>query len=254
MEIWRKTTSPVNATAFNLSQFSGAYPPGMEGYWWNLARNKIIAHICSKYLLRDEMILEIGCGSGIVTDYLKGHNWNISGVDLGQPDVANKTRPYMTYGKEAKDLPEETRKDIEVIGLFDVLEHIPEPTKFTSQLLGACPNTKLLVVTVPARQEIWTNFDEYYGHCRRYSLRQLDDEMMSVGLEKVWAGYFFHSLYFAILFSKAFTNHRKVCFDPPRNCANIMFHRFLAEALIWEFFLTPKCLPGSSIIAVYALA
>jgi len=106
-------------------------------------------------------------------------------------------------------LPLETRKHIEVIGVFDVLEHIPESTKFTSQLLGACPNTKLLVVTVPARQEIWTNFDEYYGHCRRYSPRQLDDEMMCVGLEKVCAGYFSTRCILPICFLKLSLTTRK---------------------------------------------
>lgn len=252
MEIWRETTRPVNATVFNSDQFSGAYPPGMEEYWWNHARNKIIANIFEKHLLRDQKILEVGCGSGIVTDYLRAREWNVLGVDLGVPNSTGQQRNYIVYGKDVKNLPLSTRKGIEVIGLFDVLEHIPEPTKFTSQLLKACPNTKLLVVTVPARQEIWTNFDEHYGHCRRYSLKQFDDEMVKAGLKKVWAGYFFHLLYLAILITKFVKRKRKEKFTPPKTFTSILIHKLFALLLKIEFRLGFNKIPGSSLIGVYS--
>jgi hypothetical protein len=150
-------------------------------------------------------------------------------------------------------LPLETRKDIEVIGLFDVLEHIPESTKFTSQLLGACPNTKLLAVTVPARQEIWTNFDEYYGHCRHYSLRQLDDEMISIGMKPIMKDYFFRLVYLGLYFTKSIKRSRAVVFKAPQARGSEWLHRLFADVLFWEHIVVPNKLPGSSIIGIYSV-
>lgn len=199
------------------------------------------------------MILEVGCGSGIVTDYLRERNWNILGVDPGLPKKVGKQKHYITYDKEARDLPENTRKDIEVLALFDVLEHIYDPVKFLSELLKVFPKATTLIATVPAKHELWTNFDDHYGHFRRYSLSQLNNEIACAGFKKVFAGYFFHLLYLFILFTKISNKHREVVFKPPQFRASIRLHRFLAEILKWEFVLLPSRIPGSSIIAVYAV-
>ena len=61
----------INNTAFDATKFSQGYPPNMEKYWWNLARNKIIAESLRRHLSKNDPILEVGCGKGIVTNYLK---------------------------------------------------------------------------------------------------------------------------------------------------------------------------------------
>lgn len=243
----------MTATAFDSKQFSGAYPSGMEKYWWNLARNKIISSIFNKYLSRNLMILEVGCGSGIVTDYLKEQKWNILGVDPGTPTKGSEQRHYITYAKEANDLPENTRKDIKVLALFDVLEHIPDPENFLSQLIQEFSNSTTIIVTVPARHELWTNFDDYYGHFRRYSLSELETQLTKTGLKKIFSGYFFHFLYLGIFLSKISKKQRKVVFKPPYNYLKKLKHLLLAEIFNWEFLLFPKSVPGSSIIAVYSI-
>ena len=39
---------------------------------------------------------------------------------------------------------------------------------------GKFENAKHLVITVPARQELWTNYDVFNGHFKRYNLTDLE--------------------------------------------------------------------------------
>ena len=61
---------------------------------------------------------------------------------------------------------------------------------------GAFPNAREILVTVPARQEIWSDYDNYYAHVQRYSRGSLEAAPDAQAIRTSDSGYFFHSLYF----------------------------------------------------------
>ena len=63
--------SAVGPPQFENDDFDLAYPPGIEYHYWNLARNHIIEHQLNAITSSGIRILEIGCGKGIVVDYLR---------------------------------------------------------------------------------------------------------------------------------------------------------------------------------------
>jgi hypothetical protein len=76
-----------------------------------------------------------------------------------------------------------------------VIEHLPEPVAFLRKVREALPALEGLLVTVPARQELWSEWDRHYGHFRRYDLASLRATLDTAGFKPLFAGYFFHSLY-----------------------------------------------------------
>ena len=59
------------------------------------------------------------------------------------------------------------------VGLFDVLEHLEEPSDLLGEVARAFSSDGTLVVTVPAYQWLWSAEDEALGHFRRYSTKTL---------------------------------------------------------------------------------
>ena len=56
-----------------------------------------------------------------------------------------------------------------------------------------------VLITVPARQEVWSNYDEYYGHYRRYDLAKLRATITSIGFIPSELGYLYGLLPPALL-------------------------------------------------------
>ena len=238
-------------TEFDHDQFAEAYPPGIERSWWSLARNHVIARMFARHLSKDARILEVGCGTGIATAHLRKLGWNITGVDLGQPENGVLDRDHLLLGTNALELPTEMRSTFTALALFDVIEHITDAPSFLRELLTAFPNARHVVVTVPARKELWTSFDDHYGHFRRYDLGLLEDEFKQAGLWNVKASYFFHALYIAIGWNNILRGRkRNLVFKAPAPGLATTMNAAVARGFVWDARFFPGFVPGSSIIGI----
>lgn len=83
-------------------------------WYWNQA--KLLYDNCS----RDQLILEIGVGSSLLSDLLKRRGWNILTLDIDEDK-----RP--DFCESAVDFDFSSR-DIETVLAFEVFEHMPYPT------------------------------------------------------------------------------------------------------------------------------
>jgi SAM-dependent methyltransferase len=234
----------MTTTEFTLRQYDESYPPGIEGHFWNSARNSIIAATLSRAGMAGDSLLEIGCGTGIVLDHLRQRGVNCVGCDLANAPVPERLREIVSAGTDFRFLPTETRHRIEGVLLCDVLEHVPEPGPFLSEIRAALPKLRRILVTVPARKELWSAWDEHYGHCRRYEPASLADDLQRGGSEPLFIGYFFHSLY-AVMY--LLRGRRSDTVAAPRW---LLPHRLMSLAFRAEYALLPSRLPGTSLIAV----
>ncbi len=83
----------------------------------------------------------------------------------------------------------------ELIGLFDVLEHIPDDAGILKHIHGLLTPGGALLMTVPAHQELWSYFDVASQHCRRYSAKELRKKLEEAGLELEYLTPFMGCLY-----------------------------------------------------------
>jgi SAM-dependent methyltransferase len=237
-------------TAFTDEQYANPYPPGIEHSYWHRARNRILLQRLAPVLAPGARLLDIGCGPGIVVDHLRRAGLDCAGVDLGTPLPATpEVAPHLRLGVSAFDLPAAEREAISALLLMDVLEHLPEPAEFLAQCRRAFPAAKHVFVTLPARMEIWSTYDEYYGHYRRYALEDLPALVARTDLGVAESGYFFHALYAAARVLSLATKKRSHVVSAPR----LRFaHALLGRAFVLEASLLPSRAPGSSLYALLA--
>ncbi|HRH37310.1 MAG TPA: class I SAM-dependent methyltransferase [Flavobacteriales bacterium] len=238
-------------TEFDHDQFDEAYPPGIERSWWHVARNRTIVRVLKSHVPRNASILEIGCGTGIVTRQLREAGWNAKGVELGAPKNGLHVPEHLFLSTDAFALPENVRTGIDTLVLFDVIEHIEDAPAFLRALLGAFPNAQRVAVTVPARKELWTTFDDHFGHFRRYTRPMLRAEFSAAGLATEHVSYFFHALHPAIALNNLLRGReRNIRFHAPALGSASTINGMVGRLFAWESQLLPGALPGSSIIAV----
>ena len=236
-------------TQFNKSEFDFAYPVGIEHHYWTISRNFLLARALEKAGLRDEVMLEVGCGKGLVVAALRTRMMTCWGAELADVTPIPEVSEYVTSNVDATALDDRFRNQVKVLMFLDVLEHIEDPIKFLENILTYFPGASHLVITVPARNEIWSNYDLFYRHFRRYDLDRVNQMILPLHFKTDFISYAFHMLYWAARLKFLISKDR-----PIKNNAPIGFLKFIHQAIAWmlvmESRLLPKTWPGTSIICV----
>ena len=66
---------------------------------------------------------------------------------------------------------------ITAIGIFDVLEHIADTQTFLAEIYRVLKPGGHLIITVPACQFLFSDYDSEIGHLRRYSKKSLNHDL-----------------------------------------------------------------------------
>jgi SAM-dependent methyltransferase len=236
------------STAFTADDFVESYPPGIERHYWYRARNRIVARKLRAVLRPGSRVLDVGCGPGITVDHLRRAGIDCAGVEPGRPRPINDAVvPFLVGGVSPFDLPPAPRGSYSLLLLLDVLEHLPAPGDFLRDCLRAFANAAHVFVTLPARMEIWSSYDEHDHHYRRYTLPSLAELAEGAGLRVVDSGYFFHALYAAARVAGLVTRRRSHRFATPRP---VFAHAALGWSLALEETIVPGAIPGSSLYAL----
>jgi SAM-dependent methyltransferase len=157
-----------------------------DRHFWFCTRNKVIGSFMKQIvggLPPGYRVLEVGCGTGNVLRILDRLcvRGTVIGMDLfsqGLRCARVRTSRLVVQG-DIRSPP--FRGQFDVIGLFDVLEHLPDDTKTLSRLYGMLPEGGKLIVTVPADQTLWSYFDEASHHFRRYEFSELECKLKNAG-------------------------------------------------------------------------
>jgi 2-polyprenyl-3-methyl-5-hydroxy-6-metoxy-1,4-benzoquinol methylase len=94
-------------------------------------------------------VLDIGCGRGLLLDLMKQDGWRVTGVEFND-DTASYARTVYALNvispQEMMALPDES---CDVITLYHVLEHLPDPTAVLRTCRRLLAPRGLLVIAVP---------------------------------------------------------------------------------------------------------
>ena len=236
-------------SSFSDDQYELAYPDGIEHHWWNIARSSLIRDLVSKAGLDTSTLLEVGCGKGLEVRHLRHRGINVLGVELANVTPLKGMESYINTGMDALDLPLEQRQRITAILLLDVIEHLPEPEVTLKSIAHGFPNLEVVILTVPAGSEVWSNYDEFYGHYRRYSLQLLEDLASRLHWRQESTGYFFKLTYPIARLLVTLNMKRSVELLPPATQWRWL-HRLIARFFRIEYHLLPRRLMGTSAFSV----
>ena len=177
-----------------------------ELHWWYRARREVIAALIDRYAKPggDAAVLEVGCGTGHNLPMLA----RFGRVDAVEIDEAARAVAEKRLGREVHGAPLPELKGVraakyDLIGAFDVIEHVPDDRAAVAALAKRLKPGGRLVVTVPAHQWMWSAHDVVNHHQRRYAKAQLKAliEGSPLKLEKI--GYF-NSLLFLLAVAARF--------------------------------------------------
>lgn len=152
--------------------------------FWFTARNALLRQVLRRYVPEAADILEIGCGTGFVLANTRAvfPQAQLSGSDIFTEGLAfaQQRVPAATlFQMDATAIPFEAAFDL--IGAFDVLEHIEDDGRALAEIYRACKPGGRVVFTVPQHPALWSRMDEYAHHKRRYTRAELLQKMRAAG-------------------------------------------------------------------------
>lgn len=159
-----------------------------DRHFWFSARNDLIVWALDKYFPGARSMLDAGCGGGQVSRALRRArpDLRLTGSEAfaeGLTIAARKAPGVELVQADVRALPWEDEFD--VVGAFDVLEHVAEHQEAARQLARAARPGGGVIVTVPQHRWLWSPLDDYSHHQRRYSRRDLVACLEGAGLHVV---------------------------------------------------------------------
>jgi len=175
------------------------------GNFWFRSRNKLLIWALRKYFPRAESFFEIGCGTGYVLSGIQSEfpDLNLYGSDIfsnGLSFAKQRLSDVSLFQMDARRIPFEIEFD--VIGAFDVLEHIDEDGVVLQQMYQAINASGGIILTVPQHRFLWSIVDEYSFHKRRYTRKELIKKVKNVGFQIVYVTSFVSFLLPLMLLSR----------------------------------------------------
>jgi SAM-dependent methyltransferase len=199
-------------TVHEISSFEG-YEEGFygplndfeENSFWFDHRMEIILSAYHKYFEFSKNFLEIGCGTGFVLSRLRSFypDKQFSGADILPRGLieARKRCPNVTFFQiDARNMP--FVDEFDVIGAFDVIEHIDEDEHFLSQLYQAVKPGGGILLTAPQYAWLWTEEDRLMHHVRRYYKRDLIQKLFKSGFTLLSSSSIFGLVFPAMVFKR----------------------------------------------------
>lgn len=180
--------APVEAVgrpAYREGYFDDLAAAEATNFWYR-ARNELITWAIKHHFPRMTSFMEIGCGTGYALSgvraafpeaHLIGTEIITAGIEIAQRRVPSAQILQM----DARQIP--FRDHFDVIGAFDVIEHIDEDREVLAEVHRALKPGGGLVLAVPQHPALWSPHDEYTRHVRRYTASELHRKVKAAGFD-----------------------------------------------------------------------
>ncbi len=168
-------------------------------FFWHVTRSSYILQTLKKYK-KTKSVLDVGAGAGVFfKHYLSG--FQKSQYYFIEPIQSLRDRILKSPGSHV--ITDETALiEQDAVVLLDVLEHIEHDLDFLKNIYSRMPNGTLLILTCPALNILWSDWDVKMGHFRRHTKKSLMSVASSAGFEVKESRYLFHFFVLPALWRK----------------------------------------------------
>lgn len=161
----------------------------IEDTWWHYGRRQAVKEALTVAgVKKQNRVLDAGAGYGGMFGLLSLYGE----VDASEPEhealMVCKERGYKETFISEKDALVQN-KQYDLIGAFDVIEHVDDDATFVSNLSTLTNKSGLLVATVPAFQFLWSEHDVHHMHFRRHTIASMKRLFEGAGYDIEYARY-----------------------------------------------------------------
>ena len=194
-----------------------------DSHFWFRSRNRCIA--AATRLLPNpasiKEVLEHGCGTGFVLAELQRlfPHARVTGADLFEEGLAMARRRFAGKLVQADLFQCGFRAEFDLIGLFDVLEHLDDDLQALRALHQQLRPGGHLLLTVPAHMVLWSDYDIASGHRRRYTRTQLMARLAEAHYQVHFCTEFMLPLFPLVLIRRRLRLKQSGTVQPPANAA-----------------------------------
>jgi len=183
--------------SFDASAFEYLFKMEQK-HFWHVGRKEIILDLLRRNMpnLEKSRMLEVGCGNGSVLAFLKKNGIKVEGGDIFMEGLAfcqQRVNSTPLYQLDVLALP--FHEEFDIVGLFDVLEHINDDSRALAEIKQTLKCNGVLLMTVPAHQFLWSYFDERSNHKRRYGRVELIAKVEQAGFTVKKVSYYMFFLF-----------------------------------------------------------
>lgn len=158
-------------------------------HFWFRSRARLILGLIERHFPDSRRFLEIGCGNGAVIERIAAARplERVAGSEL-HTSALTFARRRLGLGPElvqmdARAIP--ARAAFDLIGAFDVLEHIEDDRGVLAQMHAALAPGGGVIVTVPQHPSLWSAADDIAYHVRRYQRGEMETKLTEAGFQVV---------------------------------------------------------------------
>jgi SAM-dependent methyltransferase len=193
------TPTPTEHQSYDPDFFAPLFEAEDRHFWFR-ARNQVIATLVSQItagMAPGYRFLEVGCGDGNVLRVLERvcRDGTVIGMDLFAEGLRyarlRASCPLVQGDIHANPFA----RQFELIGLFDVLEHLPDDMQVLRDIRAMLAPGGALLLTVPAHQSLWSYFDDASHHRRRYEQVELQMKLKSAGYRVEYISQYMMSIF-----------------------------------------------------------
>jgi SAM-dependent methyltransferase len=172
-------------TGFSADYFAQIHRFEATNFWFQ-SRNRLIIWALHTYFPEARSFLEIGCDTGSV---LSGVREAFSRLKLCGSEVFTRGLSYASRRLPGTTLLQMDiqhipfTEEFDVIGSFDVLEHVEEDETALLQMFSATRTGGGILLTVPQHPFLWSAVDDYSLHKRRYTRHEVVSKVENAGFK-----------------------------------------------------------------------
>lgn len=207
---------------FDLENFPRLAQVESQHFWFQ-SRNELIRWLIEQHAPRARRTLEIGCGTGFALKALREAlpTGTIAGSELHSQGLLTAR---MRHGEAVELFQMDARKSyladaLDLVGAFDVLEHIPEDQDVLSEIARILKPGGTLVATVPQHMWMWSTADDVAFHQRRYRHGELAQKALKAGLQPIYTSSFVTLAFPLMIASRVIQKLRPKKLSPIELCA-----------------------------------
>jgi len=146
-------------------------------------------------------VLEVGCGTGNVSSFLALKGYSVTGCEFYNEAIHLAWPGFLRIQGDVTALPF-ADNSFDIVGLFDLIEHFQDDSIPLKEAIRVVREGGIIMVTVPAREELWSWADEVSLHKRRYTIKKLEQSFLSLELRPLVIQYMFMFLYIPMKYTR----------------------------------------------------